>query len=48
MRRSYAKENGGEGNEVLEFIGDKVLDYAVVRFLTDKYGYFIMITMKIT
>ena len=23
-RRSYARENGGEDNEVLEFIGDKV------------------------
>ena len=25
VRRSYAKENGGEDNEVLEFIGDKVV-----------------------
>lgn len=25
-RRSYTAENGGENNEVLEFIGDKALD----------------------
>lgn len=40
IRRSYAKENGGGDNEVLEFIGDKVLDLCVVKFLTDTYGYF--------
>ncbi len=40
VRRSYAKENGGEDNEVLEFIGDKVLDFIVVMVLTEKYGYF--------
>lgn len=38
VRRSYAKENGGEDNEVLEFIGDKVLDFAVVKLLTEKFG----------
>ena len=32
-RRSYSEENGGENNEVLEFIGDKVLDLFVVKFL---------------
>lgn len=37
-RRSYSEENGGENNEVLEFIGDKVLDLAVVKILTDKFG----------
>lgn len=37
-RKSYSEEHGGEDNEVLEFIGDKVLDIAVVRFLTKKYG----------
>ena len=37
-RKSYTAENGGENNEVLEFIGDKVLDVAVVRYLTEKYG----------
>ncbi|MCI8365327.1 MAG: hypothetical protein HFG34_10335 [Eubacterium sp.] len=41
VRRSYAKENGGEDNEVLEFIGDKVLDFIVVKFLTEEYGYFL-------
>lgn len=41
VRRSYSKENGGEDNEVLEFIGDKVLDLIVVKFLANKYGYFL-------
>lgn len=40
-RRSYASEYGGGDNEVLEFIGDKVLDFIVVKLLTEKYGYFI-------
>ncbi|MDE7280573.1 MAG: hypothetical protein K2N36_02390, partial [Ruminiclostridium sp.] len=39
IRKSYAKENGGADNEVLEFIGDKVLDIIVVKFLIDKFGY---------
>ena len=38
-RRSYSAENGGGDNEVLEFIGDKALDIAVVRLLTDRFGY---------
>lgn len=41
VRRSYAKEYGGEDNEVLEFIGDKVLDLIVIKLLTEKYGCFI-------
>lgn len=41
VRRSYAQENAGEDNEVLEFIGDKVLDFIVVKFLVEKYGYFL-------
>ena len=41
IRRSYSKEYGGEDNEVLEFIGDKVLDIIVVKLLTEKYGCFI-------
>lgn len=41
VRRSYSEENGGEDNEVLEFIGDKVLDFIVVKYLTEKYGYFL-------
>ena len=38
VRRSYSKEEGGEHNEVLEFIGDKVLDFIVVKLLVEKYG----------
>lgn len=38
IRKSYSEENGGENNEILEFIGDKALDLVVVKFLTDKYG----------
>ena len=41
IRRSYSKENGGEDNEVLEFIGDKVLDFIIVKYLSEKYGYFL-------
>ena len=41
IRRSYSKEYGGGDNEVLEFIGDKVLDFVVVKLLTEKYSYFI-------
>ena len=29
VRKSYSMENGGENNEVLEFIGDKALDLSV-------------------
>ena len=32
-RRSYSQEHGGEDNEVLEFIGDKVLDLFVIKHL---------------
>jgi ribonuclease-3 len=39
-RRSFSEENGGENNEVLEFIGDKALDIIVVRILSEKYGHF--------
>ena len=37
-RRSYTAENGGENNEVLEFIGDRALDFAVVKLLVQNYG----------
>ena len=37
-RRSYASENGGEDNEILEFIGDKALDLAVVNLLVSRFG----------
>ncbi len=40
VRRSYAKENGGEDNEVLEFIGDKVLDIVIVKILTEMFGFY--------
>lgn len=39
-RRSYSEEYGGEDNEVLEFIGDKVLDLIVIKLLTKRYGCF--------
>ena len=41
IRKSYSKENGGENNEVLEFIGDKMLDFIIVKKLTslDEFGY---------
>lgn len=39
-RRSYSQENGGANNEVLEFIGDRVLDFYVTKILMDRYGYF--------
>ena len=37
-RRSHTEENGGGNNELLEFIGDKVLDVTVVKLLTDTLG----------
>ncbi len=37
-RRSYAQEKGGEDNEILEFIGDKALDFAAVMLLVRKFG----------
>ena len=40
IRRSYANENGGEDNEVLEFIGDSALGIVVVKILTERYGFF--------
>ena len=32
-RSSFSAEQGGENNEILEFIGDQVLNYFVVVFL---------------
>ena len=37
FRSSFAHENNRESNEVLEFIGDKVLDLAIIRILLGKY-----------
>lgn len=39
-RRSYSMENGGEDNEVLEFIGDAALNMVVVKILSEEFGYF--------
>lgn len=38
VRRSYSEEHGGQNNEVLEFIGDKALDLAVVRLMMLRFG----------
>lgn len=37
-RRSFTQENGGQNNEIIEFIGDKVLDVTVVKILADSLG----------
>ena len=34
-RRSYSAEQGGENNEILEFIGDQVLSYYVVKIMAE-------------
>ena len=39
-RRSYSMENGGEDNEVLEFIGDAALNLVAVKILREEFGYF--------
>ena len=39
-RRSYSMENGGQDNEVLEFIGDKALDFVVVKQLSEEFGHY--------
>lgn len=38
VRKSYSAEHGGQNNEVLEFIGDKALDLAVIRIMMDRFG----------
>ena len=37
-RRSYTSQNGGENNEILEFIGDQILSYYVVKIIAENYG----------
>ena len=37
-RSSFSAQHGGENNEVLEFIGDRVLDFYVVKIIAQKYG----------
>lgn len=37
-RRSYSAVSGGENNEVMEFLGDRALGFAVVKDFADLYG----------
>lgn len=37
-RRSWAVMNGTKDNEVLEFFGDRILDFAVIRDFYEQYG----------
>lgn len=37
-RSSYSSEHGGEDNEILEFIGDQVLSYYVVKIVAKRCG----------
>lgn len=37
-RSSFSAEQGGENNEILEFIGDQVLNYYVVKIIAKQYG----------
>lgn len=37
-RSSYSAERGGENNEILEFIGDQVLSYYVVKIIAESCG----------
>ncbi|MBO4703074.1 MAG: hypothetical protein J5625_10500, partial [Lachnospiraceae bacterium] len=39
IRKTYAMENGGADNEVLEFVGDRALDIVVTKYLMGKYEY---------
>lgn len=38
-RSSYSTQYGGENNEVLEFLGDRVLDFYVVKIIADRFGF---------
>lgn len=38
IRKSYSAENGGVDNEVLEFIGDKALDLAIIRVMMGRFA----------
>lgn len=37
-RSSYSAEQGGENNEILEFIGDQILSHYVVKLIAERYG----------
>ena len=39
-RRSYCAEGGGKSNELLEFIGDQVINYYVVKKIAERCGAF--------
>ena len=39
VRRSWAVEQGGEHNELLAFLGDRVLELAVVCWLSETFGW---------
>ena len=49
VRRSYSVENGGANNEVLEFIGDKALDFVVSAMISTGMSVmnFILNVMKV-
>lgn len=38
-RRSYTAQFGGENNEILEFLGDQILEYYVVKRIAAQYGH---------
>ena len=38
-RKSYSAEFGGENNEVLQFLGDRVLDFYVTKVIAERYGF---------
>lgn len=38
-RSSYSTQFGSENNEVLEFIGDRALDYFVIKTICDEFGF---------
>ena len=38
-RSSYSSQHSGENNEVLEFLGDRVLDFYVVKVISDRFGF---------
>ena len=37
-RKSYSVQYGGENSEIFEFIGDKVLDFYVVKIISEQFG----------
>lgn len=37
-RKSYSNQFGGENNEVLEFLGDEILDFYVTKIIADNFG----------